>query len=214
MGLSIGGTRLRVHPLALMFPLMACLLGAGQDALALAIGLLAHESAHLLAARCLGVVVSQLRLMPIGGAILMENPYALRPSRLLIVAAAGPLGSAAMIVLGAALAHWGLLSPCFFMAVTRVNLALLLFNLLPALPLDGGRMLLCPVVPPHRPGAGRKDRDLERSRDGPRVAWVRRVERHAFGTPELISNIRGAVPVGQRPWRARGPVRRPRPGHA
>lgn len=153
MGLSIGRTRLRIHPLALMFPLTACLLGAREDAMALMLGLLAHEGAHLLAARCLGVAVSQLRLMPIGGAIRMENPYALRPSRLLIVAAAGPLGSAAMIVLGAALAHWGLLSSGFFMALARVNLTLLLFNLLPSLPLDGGRMLyavLCPRIGPER----------------------------------------------------------------
>ena len=153
MGLSIGRTRLRIHPLALMFPVTACLLGARQDAMALMVGLLAHEGAHLLAARCLGVDVSQLQLMPIGGAIQMENPYALRPSRLLIVAAAGPLGNALAIVLGAALAHWGLLSPDSLMAFTRVNLALLLFNLLPALPLDGGRMLyavLCPRVGPER----------------------------------------------------------------
>ena len=149
MGLSIGRTRLRVHPLSLLFPLTACLLGAGQDAAALSLGLLAHEGAHLLAARCLGVGVSQLQIMPIGGAMQMENPYAIRPSRLLVVAAAGPLGSASVIVLGAALAHWGLLSPGFFMDLTRVNLALLLFNLLPVLPLDGGRMLyavLCPRI--------------------------------------------------------------------
>ena len=153
MGLSIGRTRLRIHPLALMFPVTACLLGARQDAMALMVGLLAHEGSHLLAARCLGVDVSQLQLMPIGGSIQMENPYALRPSRLLIVAAAGPLGNALATVLGAALAHWGLLSPDFFMALTRVNLALMLFNLLLALPLDGGRMLyavLCPRIGPER----------------------------------------------------------------
>lgn len=147
MALSIGRTRVRAHPLALMFPLAAVLLGAGTDAAALLIALIVHEGAHLLAARGLGVSVAQLRLMPFGGAISMENPYALAPARLLAVAAAGPVGSALALLAAAALAHWRALPPEFALALMRVNLTLLLFNLLPALPLDGGRMLYALLSP-------------------------------------------------------------------
>ena len=147
MALTLGRTRIRVHPLALMFPLAAAMLGSRQDAAALLLALAAHESAHLLAARGLGVAVSQLRLMPFGGAIAMENPYALPPSHLLGVAAAGPLGSGLMLLTAAALAHWRALSPAFALDLMRVNLALMLFNLLPALPLDGGRMLYALLSP-------------------------------------------------------------------
>ena len=147
MALSLGRTRISAHPLALLFPLAAAMLGAREDAAALMIGLAAHEGAHLLAAKCLGVGVRQLRLMPFGGAIALDNPYALSPGRLLGVAAAGPLGSGLALVAGAALAHWGLLSPALALTLMRVNLALMLFNLLPALPLDGGRMLYALLSP-------------------------------------------------------------------
>ena len=97
--LVLGRTRLSVHPLALLFPILAARLGEAADMVALAAGLVAHEGAHLAAARCLGVGVSALRLMPFGAAIEMENPYALSPGRLFAVAAAGPAASGLMTLL-------------------------------------------------------------------------------------------------------------------
>ena len=141
MALTVGRTKLLAHPLALLMPVLALALGAGSEALALTIGLAAHEAAHLLAARALGVGVSQLRLMPFGGAISLENPYAIAPGKLLAVAAAGPAGSLLCLILSAALAHWRALSPGLSLALIQANLVLMLFNLVPALPLDGGRML-------------------------------------------------------------------------
>ena len=141
MALTVGRTKLLAHPLALLMPVLALALGAGSEVLALTIGLAAHEAAHLLAARALGVGVSQLRLMPFGGAISLENPYAIAPGKLLAVAAAGPAGSLLCLILSAALAHWRALSPGLSLALIQANLVLMLFNLVPALPLDGGRML-------------------------------------------------------------------------
>ena len=140
MSLSVGRTRIIVHPLALLYPLAACMLGAGTDALALMIALTVHEGAHLLAARGLGVGIARLRLTPFGAAMVMDNPYGLSPLRLLAVAVAGPLSNALALLTAAALTHWRMLSPAFALVFIRTNLALLAFNLLPALPLDGGRM--------------------------------------------------------------------------
>ena len=147
MTLTAGRTRLYIHPLALLFPLTAAMLGARQDITALLFSLCVHEAFHLMAAHGLGISIRQLRLMPFGGAIDMENPYALPPSRLLGVAAAGPLGSGLVLLAVGALAHWQILPASAALGLARINLMLLLFNLLPALPLDGGRMLyalLCP----------------------------------------------------------------------
>lgn len=153
MAVTVGRTRLRVHPLALMFPLAAAMLGAREDAAALLVALTLHEGAHLLAAHLMNVGVEQLRLMPFGGAIQLESPYALPPSQLMAVAVAGPLGNALGLIGTGALAHWRVLSPGLALALMEVNLTLMLFNLLPALPLDGGRMLyaaLSPRLGPHR----------------------------------------------------------------
>lgn len=141
MALTIGRTRLRVHPLALMMPVAAAMLGLRREIAALMIALTVHEAAHLLAAQALGVGVEQVDLMPFGGAIRTENPYAIAPIRLAAVAAAGPAGNLLALLASAALAHWGALAPEAAVAQLRANLILMLFNLLPALPLDGGRML-------------------------------------------------------------------------
>lgn len=140
MPLSIGQTRIIVHPLALLYPVAAVMLGAGTEATALLLALFLHEGAHLAAAQALGVSIPCLRLTPFGGAMTMDNPYGLSPTRLVAVAAAGPLANALALVVSAALAHWSLLSPAFALIFMQTNLVLLAFNLLPALPLDGGRI--------------------------------------------------------------------------
>jgi len=147
MTLRIGQTRLRIHALTLLFPLVATALGAGQEVLALTVALAVHEGAHILAARALGIPITQLQLMPFGGAIVMENPYALPAGRLLLTAAAGPAGNLLALLASAALAHWGWLSPGTALAFSGANLLLMLFNLLPALPLDGGRILYAALFP-------------------------------------------------------------------
>ena len=147
MTLTIGKTRVRVHPLALMFPALAALLGGGTEVYALLLSLTLHEAAHMLAAQWMHVQVTQLRLMPFGGAMHLGNPYALSPTQLFVVAIAGPLANLALLFVSAALCHWGLLPPFQALCMLQVNLCLLLYNLFPALPLDGGRMLYAALAP-------------------------------------------------------------------
>ena len=139
--LRVGSVRIRAHALMLLFPMAAAMLGQGVEATALMIGLAAHETGHLLAARALSVRVESLRLMPFGGAIDIGNPYALTPARLMGVAAAGPAANLSLLILAAALSHWRWLDPLSALRAAQINGLLLLFNLLPALPLDGGRIL-------------------------------------------------------------------------
>ena len=141
MELRLGHTRISAHPFLLLLPLLGLHLGLRTELTATMVALAVHEGAHLLAAQLAGVRVEKLRLMPFGGAILPGNIYALSPGQLLAVAAAGPTGNLAALTLAAALAHWGVLLPGEALLHLRVNLALMLFNLLPGLPLDGGRML-------------------------------------------------------------------------
>ncbi|MCS6852464.1 MAG: site-2 protease family protein [Gemmataceae bacterium] len=134
-------------------------------ALGLFVSVLLHELGHALMARRLGVPVRGIRLFVFGGvAELGSEPK--KPSHEILIAIAGPLVTVALIVfyelaLGLILAssgvHWqltdGLLhnlqggSPwaagacglLFYLGF--INLVVLLFNLVPAFPLDGGRVL-------------------------------------------------------------------------
>tara|TARA_R110002096_G_scaffold433381_2_gene651978 strand:+ start:20973 stop:21716 length:744 start_codon:yes stop_codon:yes gene_type:complete len=96
-----------------------------------------HELGHALAARKLGVGVSSIELHFFGGvASLTSQPKSANDEA--IIAAAGPAVSFALAALGYALfAGTGL---AVFGLLGAVNLVIAIFNLLPALPMDGGRI--------------------------------------------------------------------------
>lgn len=154
--LRVGHTRLDVHPLALLLPLLGMALGVGEALPALLISLTAHEAGHLAAARLCRVRISAMTATPFGCGIQLGNLYALSPAQLFAVSAGGPLASFMVLFADGALCHWGLISPAFALALLRVTMALMLFNLLPALPLDGGRMLY--ALTAERLGRGRSAR--------------------------------------------------------
>ncbi|HIR08355.1 MAG TPA: hypothetical protein IAA71_09135 [Candidatus Pullichristensenella stercoripullorum] len=136
-----GDTNVRVHALALLMLALSFALGARVELAAMLTALFAHEGAHLLAARLLRVRVEALDLMPFGGALTLENPYRLGRWQLFGVSLAGPLANLLGLVATAALAWWAVLPPLFALELMRFHLMLAAFNLLPALPLDGGRAL-------------------------------------------------------------------------
>lgn len=115
---------------------------------------LLHEFGHALAARRYGVKTPDITLLPIGGVARIEK-IPDEPKQELVVAVAGPLVNVAiaavlMILLSvinpATLRSVGVATAGFFRGdlITRlifVNLWLVLFNLIPAFPMDGGRVL-------------------------------------------------------------------------
>jgi Zn-dependent protease len=111
--------------------------------LALFAGILAHEFAHALVARRSGVEIEEIDLWLLGGVARMRN----QPRRAgdeLRFALAGPALTAVLAVIFGGIA-WAL-SPsapdalrAFVSYQAQVNAAIAIFNLLPALPLDGGR---------------------------------------------------------------------------
>src|SRR5437764_4779373 len=105
--------------------------------------LLAHEMSHALVARARGVRVSTITLWLFGGvANLTDEPKTARDEAL--IAGVGPVTSFAIAALALGLtvatSPWPLAQAVFaWLAV--VNAVLAVFNLVPAFPLDGGRLL-------------------------------------------------------------------------
>ena len=108
-----------------------------------------HEFGHSLAARKYGIQTKDITLLPIGGVARLEKiPY--NPKQELWVALAGPAVNAviAVILLGALILS-GTFEPIrlttygdrsFLERLLVVNITLILFNLIPAFPMDGGRV--------------------------------------------------------------------------
>src|SRR5438046_2515531 len=116
--------------------------------LALFVIVLLHEFGHALACRQVGGQANQIVLWPLGGVAYVAPPP--RPGATLWSIAAGPLVNAGLFPLLTLLRmlsqslHWAETMPNaygFLRAVWLINLALLMFNLLPIYPLDGGQIL-------------------------------------------------------------------------
>ncbi|WP_435007096.1 site-2 protease family protein [Tundrisphaera lichenicola] len=108
-----------------------------------------HELGHAMAARRYGVPTADITLLPIGGvARLQRIPE--HPAEELVVAIAGPLVNVAIVglllMIGVRYPESSgdsefLVKQHFLPKLLVVNTFLVLFNLLPAFPMDGGRVL-------------------------------------------------------------------------
>ena len=114
---------------------------------------LLHELGHSVVAQRFGIPVREIILLPIGGvAVMTRNPAT--PMQELLVAIAGPLVNVIIaIVIALAL---GFMPPMamtadsllpgatlrgILISMLAVNVMLVLFNMIPAFPMDGGRVL-------------------------------------------------------------------------
>lgn len=101
---------------------------------------LLHELAHVAAARRLGVNVADVELLPFGGVCRIGGEVVLDPAREVLVASAGPAANLLLAGFGTALRGYGLWDDQLTSFFIQSNLLIASFNLLPALPLDGGRV--------------------------------------------------------------------------
>lgn len=158
---SLGGTQVRIHLTFLALVAWYAWLamrdgGPGAAAratgflLALFFCILLHEFGHIRMARRFGVRTPEVILLPIGGVARLERMPD-EPRQELLVALAGPAVTAviaALLWLALALAGTShgpeVLDQArmpFLPGLMWVNLYLLAFNLIPAFPMDGGRVL-------------------------------------------------------------------------
>jgi stage IV sporulation protein FB len=167
---SIRGIVIRVHltfPLILVWAVLQFGPLAGQGWTGAIFGVVVmlllfaivvlHELGHSVAAQNYGVEVSEIVLLPIGGVARLKS-IPQNPTQELVIAIAGPLVNFAiavvMVLLNPLLGLGGFQDPFRLMLdlernalgavynyVFTANLFLAVFNLIPAFPMDGGRVL-------------------------------------------------------------------------
>ena len=151
---SLFGMEIYIHPAFPILILSGLVFGQWAIMRVMLVVLAAHEIGHALAAKAVGLRVPSLELTPVGGVAKIEGLYETEPWRDIVVSVAGPLTNL-LIAMGAAFgAHpLGWWPGQHVQTLIRCNIALMLMNLIPVLPLDGGRILrgvLCKWMPRSR----------------------------------------------------------------
>lgn len=158
---TVAGTEVRVH--VTFFILLAFVamqgMGGGQGlsgavqavlfVTAAFLCVLLHEFGHVFAASGYGIRTPDITLLPIGGVARLERMPE-KPSQELVVAICGPLVNVAIaaalyLFIGSGTAsnsefHFGRQGH-FWENLMKWNLMMVFFNLIPAFPMDGGRVL-------------------------------------------------------------------------
>ncbi len=158
---DVAGTAVRVHP---TFFLLLIWIGAVRfmdggawsalTGIAFVIVLFAcvvlHEFGHIMMARRFGIATPDVTLLPIGGVASMER-LPEKPREEILVALAGPavnlvIATILILLLGDQLdlerfAQIEAPKPGLLEQIAIANLVLVVFNLIPAFPMDGGRVL-------------------------------------------------------------------------
>ncbi len=158
---TVAGTEVRIHLTFFILLAFVALQGMSEgrgaagalDALlfvsAAFVCVLLHEFGHVTAARGYGIRTPDITLLPIGGVARLERMPE-KPSQELVVAICGPLVNVAIAVAISTFLGLGMVlnpdfhfeqSGRFWEKLMVWNLMMVAFNLIPAFPMDGGRVL-------------------------------------------------------------------------
>jgi len=133
---------IKIHPLFFVLGIMLFFQGYIALFAIYLFSLLWHEAGHLIAIKICRLRVEKCTLYPFGGEIKMKQAFTSTPRQRLLIALGGP--AATLCILFA----------CFFIShpligdLIKINSFLLLINLLPIWPLDGGRIIVatCEII--------------------------------------------------------------------
>lgn len=141
MTMNLLGIRVRIRLLSpIVFLLMIAFSGV-QTVLPPLAALSVHELGHIVMSILLKVKISEIELMPFGAAIRLNDMWLIAPGKLMLISLAGPLSNlltcALMTLLLFFFPHIAPRCTPFLYS----GLLIACVNLIPALPLDGGRFL-------------------------------------------------------------------------
>lgn len=133
--------QIRIHPLLWLVVGLAIITSHFNELFLLLLIIFVHEIGHAVAAQFFSWRIKSIVLLPFGGVAEMDE-HGNRPLKEeLMVILAGPIQHVWMIAVAFLCFEWQLVTPEFFSLFVQYNLMILLFNLLPIWPLDGGKLV-------------------------------------------------------------------------
>jgi stage IV sporulation protein FB len=133
--------RIKIDKVFLILFLVLGFLGNGfPSTVSVLMALALHELSHLFFSHALGYQVSELKLTPLGGCIRIDPLFEVNPDAELVIAASGPLSN---LLMAGGVFYLGILgiSNHYLECWQKYNFFIGMINLIPAIPLDGGRII-------------------------------------------------------------------------
>ena len=132
--------KLRIHPATWLFLFFIVLTGFGTVLIPYLISITLHELAHGFVAKKCGYCLNKVWILPYGACVSFEE-FSFNPTDEAKIAVAGPLMNGILIVTTIML--WWIFPSLYSHTYSFVvsNFSIMIVNLLPAFPLDGGRIL-------------------------------------------------------------------------
>ena len=134
-------TEISFHPLTVLYIALSLILGRFSFVFALFIIAFIHELFHVFAARLFNLKISEIKILPIGCYANIENLDSIKRLEQIIVLLLGPLSFFFTRAIITYLYRIDFISVYGFREYNEINLFMMLFNLLPIYPFDGGRVL-------------------------------------------------------------------------
>lgn len=136
------GRRFSIHPIAAVVWVWLLVVLGPLCAFAYVLAILLHEFGHFFAAKARGYALSRFSFSPYGVSLSYFG-QTLESADEIFIALAGPVANLATSLLVVAL--WWIWPVSYFFTAqfVEISVALALVNLLPAFPLDGGRVFVC-----------------------------------------------------------------------
>ncbi|WP_272039232.1 M50 family metallopeptidase [Paenibacillus sp. JJ-100] len=139
--IRVWDVRISLHPFFVIIMMTSLLTGHFIELITLFAIVFIHECGHAAAAALLGCRVRSIQMLPFGGVAVIEDGGKLTAYREIVIALAGPLQNVLMVGVVVLLRQFQLGDPVFLEYIINANMLIALFNLLPVLPLDGGKIV-------------------------------------------------------------------------
>ena len=132
--------KLRIHPATYVFIIIFGLTGFGAVLIPYFVSIVLHELAHGFVAKKCGYSLNKVWILPYGACLSFEE-FSFNPNDEIKIAIAGPIMNAILIIV--TVMFWWIFPETYSTTYSFVlsNFSIILTNLLPAFPLDGGRIL-------------------------------------------------------------------------
>ncbi len=138
--MQIKGIKLKIHPTFIGILIISALCGFAVRAFIVFGLVILHELIHMLVAVAFGIRVKSIELYPYGGTAVLEDTFEGKRMEETMIAFAGPAFNLTLFFIIQYLRWEGIIQGEWVLELAKINFWLASFNLIPVLPLDGGRI--------------------------------------------------------------------------